>query len=270
MSALSNDTTPETKGLGYCLLELSQRQNGVIGSSMPRCKLETFLTDNIPTTACKSAEKIKIANWLLSLQKNESNHTFTANKQLLNKPFSLEPKLLFPNKQKNTDATLSFRARKRRRKKGTKCRGTTRFKSSASGCNCKNSGCLKLYCECFAKKVVCKNSCRCRSCRNTEANIQERDAAIKAIIKARPNAFAPKTVCSCRRSHCRKGYCTCFSAGVKCGPNCSCVGCENTADSDNNNDNLGENAGKEMVTTPKPNHRHGPSPVGLVEASFIM
>ena len=94
-------------------------------------------------------------------------------------------------------------------------------------CNCKNSSCLKMYCECFAKQVFCQGDCRCQNCFNTFHYKKERDAATKAILKARPDAFEGKTVCSCKRSNCQKGYCKCYGAGVGCGPSCTCINCHN-------------------------------------------
>jgi hypothetical protein len=36
------------------------------------------------------------------------------------------------------------------------------------GCNCKKSRCLKLYCDCFAKRVFCGPSCKCVECYNVD------------------------------------------------------------------------------------------------------
>lgn len=38
-------------------------------------------------------------------------------------------------------------------------------------CNCKNSQCLKFYCECFSQMLYCDPKvCSCKNCMNNEAN----------------------------------------------------------------------------------------------------
>lgn len=58
-------------------------------------------------------------------------------------------------------------------------------------CNCKNSRCLKLYCECFASGEYC-DGCNCQGCCNNIENVSERNAAIEATLERNPAAFRPK------------------------------------------------------------------------------
>lgn len=39
--------------------------------------------------------------------------------------------------------------------------------SPCGGCNCKNSKCLKLYCECFRQGKMCGPECSCKNCQNS-------------------------------------------------------------------------------------------------------
>lgn len=58
-------------------------------------------------------------------------------------------------------------------------------------CNCKNSRCLKLYCECFSSGEYCTD-CNCVNCENNSDHEQRRKAAVLATLERNPRAFRPK------------------------------------------------------------------------------
>ena len=98
-------------------------------------------------------------------------------------------------------------------------------------CNCRNSRCLKLYCDCFAAGRWCKG-CNCVDCHNDLAHAKERDEAIRATLEKNPKAFRAKVKdtahasgCHCKKSKCLKKYCECFEAGIHCGAKCKCADC---------------------------------------------
>ncbi|OMO54070.1 hypothetical protein CCACVL1_28091 [Corchorus capsularis] len=117
-------------------------------------------------------------------------------------------------------------------------------------CGCKQSKCLKLYCECFASGEYC-NGCNCTECCNNVENEDLRKAVAEIILERNPHAFKPKIAstpcspqngdeatdaapvgrnergCHCKRSQCIKRYCECFQANVLCSTNCKCMDCKN-------------------------------------------
>jgi len=60
-------------------------------------------------------------------------------------------------------------------------------------CNCRNSRCLKLYCECFASGLYCER-CNCSKCCNNSENSAARQEAIDATLDRNSNAFRPKVL----------------------------------------------------------------------------
>ena len=110
-------------------------------------------------------------------------------------------------------------------------------------CNCKNSKCLKLYCDCFSAGNYCQD-CNCNDCQNTKENEAGREEARQSVLKRNPRAFNPKFKaiespskvaaetrhvkgCNCKNSRCQKNYCECFQMGVECNSKCKCENCLN-------------------------------------------
>lgn len=100
----------------------------------------------------------------------------------------------------------------------------TPSKKKKTGCVCKKTGCLKLYCDCFSSGKLCTEECSCINCGNLAEN-KEEIANARCLRKNRLQGGEKK--CNCKKSTCQKKYCECFNAGRPCTPQCNCVGCHN-------------------------------------------
>ncbi|XP_074032033.1 uncharacterized protein isoform X2 [Leptinotarsa decemlineata] len=62
--------------------------------------------------------------------------------------------------------------------------GDQPVRKHTKGCNCKRSGCLKNYCECYEAKIACSNNCKCVGCRNIEDSIEKKNMRHMTTEKA--------------------------------------------------------------------------------------
>lgn len=58
----------------------------------------------------------------------------------------------------------------------------------SKGCNCKNSRCVKKYCECYQAGVSCTEKCRCAFCANGKPGAEEPPARDGSQAVAQPPA----------------------------------------------------------------------------------
>jgi hypothetical protein len=115
----------------------------------------------------------------------------------------------------------------------------------ASRCTCKNSNCLKCYCECFANGRLCDN-CICINCKNTQEFKELRLEKYNLIISRNPKAIQKinstkrSWTCKCKNSNCSKKYCDCFQNRRFCTSKCRCINCFNKNNGPKNKNNNNE------------------------------
>lgn len=56
--------------------------------------------------------------------------------------------------------------------------GESSVRKHTKGCNCKRSGCLKNYCECYEAKIACSSNCKCIGCRNIEDSMEKKNVRL--------------------------------------------------------------------------------------------
>lgn len=115
--------------------------------------------------------------------------------------------------------------------------------SKKNCCSCKQSHCLKLYCECFKVGDYC-HDCTCPNCLNRTKFEALRQQSITHLKNKNKNAFKPVVCkdkdedkekhikgCKCKNSNCKKNYCECYQNGIGCSSGCKCTNCLNGKES---------------------------------------
>ena len=118
--------------------------------------------------------------------------------------------------------------------------GQRQLDKNSLTCTCKNSSCLKFYCECFSNGKYCQN-CSCINCKNISQYETLRQEKYKNIIDRNPkavyqiNSVKKSFICNCKNSNCSKKYCDCFQVGKRCTSKCKCINCLNRVPNSNDN-----------------------------------
>ncbi|KAJ0963379.1 hypothetical protein J5N97_028501 [Dioscorea zingiberensis] len=121
-------------------------------------------------------------------------------------------------------------------------------------CNCRESECLKLDCECFRSGAFCSKHCQCERCSNhageveidpevlekslpfsleqkemkvLSLSINPTEISVLGPVPIPGRRSGPSELCSCRKSECLKIYCQCLAALSLCTERCGCQGCHN-------------------------------------------
>lgn len=70
--------------------------------------------------------------------------------------------------------------------------GDSAVRKHTKGCNCKRSGCLKNYCECYEAKIACSSNCKCIGCRNVEDTMEKK--SVKPLNSLETGTLSPQPI----------------------------------------------------------------------------
>lgn len=137
-----------------------------------------------------------------NVQKAKKAHTETTTqpkKQQLQRAAKMKAKKQLPAKKRSNAPVRAT----------TESDELNRTETKNLPCSCTKSRCIKLYCVCFQKGLMCDASmCECKSCLNTNEHAGpsgERTKAASSILFRRPDAFEERTKktgegCACKKS----------------------------------------------------------------------
>lgn len=240
--------------IGNCSFELFEKSafESELKTTHKKCIDEEKIRDLDDTFISKMEDKNLIKKLFQdSPVKNKENNGYHSSDY--QKKRTMDASFLTANENPFTEKTSSFLNRKmpttnKKKVKKSKSKKKSKKKIHFKGmkkkqlveCNCKKSKCLKLYCECFAKGLICGVDCNCKDCHNIEDLKDLRELVIKETLEKNPFAFKSKYKkiekknsflhsrgCNCSKTGCVKKYCECYNAGTGCSRLCRCSNCMN-------------------------------------------
>lgn len=198
---------------------------------------------------CVECENVEVTEMKISMKATSKSS-----------PIKTEQLLVSSDASSSSSSSSSYKEQKK--PTGRLYKGAVKTKGEITGCKCAKTKCLKLYCPCFEKRIVCRDGCICSGCRNTAEESGpdgERTKCIEDVLSRRPLAFDKRegdsndVGCVCKKTKCLKKYCICLSAGIKCDENkCRCVDCGNGSNGGNGGNGVG--GGGDPVEKSAPNH----------------
>ncbi|CAF2144546.1 unnamed protein product [Brassica napus] len=184
-SATQDATPPQTLPVHYRFLEFliclcsnqeAESNDDVTPSEQRRCKckasrcLRLYCECFASGSYCNGCHCLKCQNTL----ENEAERQEAIKATLERNPGAFKPKIgASPQEDVRQLVTLGKHSR---------------------GCNCKRSGCLKKYCECYQANVRCSENCRCRDCKNFEGSDELDMSGYLDLLQARKIKAASHSV----------------------------------------------------------------------------
>ncbi|XP_027016743.1 spexin prohormone 2 isoform X2 [Tachysurus fulvidraco] len=98
-----------------------------------------------------------------------------------------------------------------RSKFNSSIQGVTK-RSHSRGCNCKSSGCLKNYCECYKAQIMCSSMCKCVSCSNYGTSEVEKQSTVETSTHTHNNTTQCTANLSCLTDAAVEATCGCLLA----------------------------------------------------------
>ena len=185
---------------------LSLNSNSTLDSEQAiQEKSHMFGQVNLPDLDFLEQEKIQVSKKYFKIKKNFKNvqkTSFCLKKANYFIPFQFdrEPIRKVPSSVLLSNLKIFRKGIKKYQQKKKSINSISLFQASkcievtkVSCCSCKNSQCLKMYCECFKTRGYCVSQCRCVNCKNNKQKypISIREFSFNNVRESSKDTFRP-------------------------------------------------------------------------------